>query len=389
MRVLYHHRIASKDGQYVHVSEILGAMCRANVEVVVVAPKFTDQQDFGNEAGLVAKLKSSFPKFIYESFELLYSFIDLTKIAYAILRFKPDFIYERYNIYFISGILAAKVFRIPLVLEINAPLFDERKKYNGFGLPWLARWTEEFTWRNADYVLPVTRVLAKRVVATKGVSKSAMQVIANGVSKDFLADELPTKIIPKLRAEQVVVGFVGFCREWHRLDRVIDLLAEPEGKHLFCLIVGDGPVLEDLKKQARSLNVQDQIHFTGLTGRRQMPGWLTAMDIALQPAVVPYASPLKLIEYLATGKAIVAPAQENIRELLEDGVNALLFSEGNIDDFVGKVRLLSRDTELRRKLGAAARQTVSNKRLTWDSNVKRILSVAEELCAASTVKSKL
>ena len=64
-----------------------------------------------------------------------------------------------------------------------------------------------------------------------------------------------------------------------------------------------------------------------------MPSWLKSIDIALQPAVVPYASPLKLIEYLATGKSIIAPAQDNIKELLEDGENALLFDEGDMEQF--------------------------------------------------------
>jgi glycosyltransferase involved in cell wall biosynthesis len=92
----------------------------------------------------------------------------------------------------------------------------------------------------------------------------------------------------------------------------------------------------------------------------------------LQPAVTEYASPLKVIEYLAAGTAIVGPDMPNIRELLTDGKNALLFPP---NDDAARVKCLQRlcvDEPLRKHLGIQARATIASLRLTWVENAKRI-----------------
>ncbi len=78
-------------------------------------------------------------------------------------------------------------------------------------------------------------------------------------------------------------------------------------------------------REWRRLGIASRVHFTGIVERDDVAKYVAAFDIALQPAVVAYASPLKLFEYLALGKAIVAPGQPNIREILTHEKNALLF----------------------------------------------------------------
>jgi glycosyltransferase involved in cell wall biosynthesis len=243
----------------------------------------------------------------------------------------------------------------------------------------LARWSEEYTWRNAQYLLPVTEVLGHRVKQVSGIRTQAVAVIPNGVSVEFTNRTIEPKEVPNKKEGQVVVGFVGFCREWHQLDYVLDVLAEEGNEHMYFLLVGDGPVLESLKAQTRALGLGDRVCFTGLVDRDDIPLWLATIDIALQPAVVPYASPLKLIEYLAMGKAIVAPAQPNIEELLTNNENALLFEEDNREEFLGCLRRLANDGQLRRQLGEGAKATIKEKGLTWDANVERIRGIAEEV----------
>ena len=381
MRVLYHHRIASKDGQYVHVSEIVDSLRGHGVDVRIVSPALTEAQQFGGEAGLVANLKRRLPKVLYEVMEVLYSFFDFLKMVVAVARFRPTVIYERYQLFFPSGVLAAKLFRVPLILEVNAPLFDERSRYGGLALKGLAKWTERFVWRSADAVLPVTRVLAEHVIR-EGVRPDRVEIIPNGVDSARFASGLRPVTVPAFPHGSIVVGFVGFCREWHRLDRVVTLVAEDPSKRLSLLIVGDGPVIPDLSRQVQSLACADRVHFAGLVGRDEMPKWLGAIDIAIQPAVVPYASPLKLIEYMASGKAIVAPAQDNIRELLSHERNALLFEQDDTQQFLAALLRLLEDELLRARLGAAARKTVQEMGLYWEQNARKIASLASRLADA-------
>lgn len=136
---MYHHRIASKDGQYVHVEELTNALLEQGHELHFVAPQVNENADFGGDGGFVSKLKKALPKALYEILELSYSAWVFIKLVVAILKFKPEVIYERYNLYQPAGVLAAKLFNIPLLLEINAPLAEERAKYSGLALQGFAK----------------------------------------------------------------------------------------------------------------------------------------------------------------------------------------------------------------------------------------------------------
>lgn len=111
---------------------------------------------------------------------------------------------------------------------------------------------------------------------------------------------------------------------------------------------------------------------------------MAAFDIALQPAVVDYASPLKLFEYLALGKAIVAPRQPNLQEVLADGQNALLFDPTDPQALALALDRLAGDPALRATLATAALATIREKRLTWRENARRV----SELCRAQVAPGK-
>lgn len=387
MKILYHHRVASKDGQYVHIEAIISALREQGHEVVVVAPAVSDQADFGADGGWVSKVRHMLPRFLCELLEFGYSVYDFGKLCITLYREKPDAIYERYNLFLPSGILAKQLFNVPLLLEINSPLFDERNAYGGLSFTWLAHWSELFTWRNADHTLPVSHVLAS-YVRRAGVPESAISVIPNGIDSRVFHPVAGKEKKPEL-AGSLVVGFVGFCREWHQLDHVLSLIADfnrqrnPDDPEVKFLIIGDGPVLDTLKKQARDLKAEHQIHITGLIDRQHIAEWLTQIDIALQPAVTPWCSPLKLIEYLACGKAIVAPDSDNIKELLTDGENALLFKAGHLPDMLNQVKRLLSDEALRQELSEHAAASITRQQLTWSDNARKIVSIFESLIARS------
>ncbi|MCH2057592.1 MAG: glycosyltransferase family 4 protein [Thalassotalea sp.] len=371
MRVLYHHRIASKDGQYVHVEEIIKAMRELGHEVIVVGPAVAENSDFGSDSGWVDILKARLPQWFYEILEFSYSFYAFFKLTRAIIKHKPDAIYERCNLFLPAGIWAKKLFKLPLQLEVNSPLYLERKKYSGIALDKLAKWSEIYAWRNADRVLPVTEVLAT-YIRKEGVEERKIRIIPNGVDTRVFKPKQPTNRLARFQ-DKLVVGFVGFCREWHQLDEVLNLLAKSQRRDLVFLVVGDGPVIGDLKAQAKALGFEAQFESTGLVPRDQMPHWLDQIDIALQPAVTPWASPLKMIEYLAKGHAIVAPDSANILELLSEE-NSRLFKEGDMQGMISQIECLIDDESLREKLEKEALATIDHLQLSWQGNAQKILN---------------
>ena len=380
MKILYHHRIASKDGQYVHVEELTEALKRQGHELIVVGPNVVDNSDFGAEGGWVPMLKKFIPGFAYELMEFCYAGLAYFKLSQAVKIHKPDCLYERYSLYMPAGVWLKRCFKLPMILEVNAPLYDERSKFDGIALPRLARWTEGFAWRGADHVVPVTQVLADRVQSA-GVAEDKLSVIPNGINLDRFGDYSGTEAAKvKLGLKgRLVLGFTGFVREWHRLDRVIDLLAKKEGVQRHLLLVGDGPARESLEQHAQKLGISDRVTITGVVERNQVADYVAAFDVALQPDVVEYASPLKLFEYLALGRAIVAPNTANIREVLVHEVNALLFDADNLAAFPEAVERFCHDDTLRQRLGEKARETISERGFTWDNNAQRVVELFERL----------
>lgn len=384
MKILYHHRTASRDGQAVHIEEMIAALRAQGHEVCIVAPSIGngDGDTMGETAGWVEKLKSALPKAAYELLELGYSLLAYRRLAQAAKTFQPDVLYERYNLFLLAGVLLKRRTGLPFLLEVNAPLVHERSTHSGgISLRRLARWAEGTAWRAADVVLPVTDVLADHVRAY-GVPDERIAVIPNGINEQHFASA-PTPDAAKAAlglSGRLVLGFTGFVRDWHGVDRVIRWMAgsqAPANAHL--LVVGDGPVRAELEALATTLGLSQRVTFTGVLPRDQVPALVAAFDIALQPAVVAYASPLKLMEYLVLGKAVVAPSTPNLREVLTHNDNALLFDNDQPGAIEAALSALANDADLRQRLAEGARATIGRLKLTWDGNAARVVALAERV----------
>lgn len=378
MKILYHHRTASKDGQAVHIEEMVAALRALGHEVRIVSPSVSEDGKMGGKVGWVHQLKNALPKAVYELLELAYSLVAYRRLKREAIAFQPDAIYERYNLFLLAGTLLKRKLGIPLLLEVNSPLVHERSLHSGgLSLKALARWAEGAAWRSADYVLPVTQVLGK-YVADYGVPADRIVVIPNGINEAHFS-EAPDSETAKANlglSGKLVLGFTGFVRDWHGVDRVVRWLATPQAPlNTFLLIVGDGPVRAELEALARSLGVAEKVRFTGVVDRAVVPAHVAAFDVALQPAVTEYASPLKLMEYLYLGKAIVAPSEPNLMEVLTNNENALLFDARRADGLEKVLETLCADSSLRQRLSAGARQTIDTLKLTWRGNAAKVIDL--------------
>jgi glycosyltransferase involved in cell wall biosynthesis len=370
MRILYSHRIQSHDGQSVHLEEMVAAFRAHGHEVLVVGPGFYEAAEFGSESSLVAKLRRFLPTVLAEATELAYNIPALWRLHRAIARFKPDLIYERYNLFFIAGAYSARLWALPYFVEVNSPLAEERQIHGGLKLRRLAHATERLVWRRADYVLAVSHVLAERVVAV-GVSRARIAVTPNGVDpKRFM------KQVARDEMQAPVLGFIGFLRRWHGLDNLISAMGESL-LPLQLIIAGDGPARGELERLAAALDLSTRVRFIGLVAREEVPRLLGQFDIALQPQSVDYASPLKLIEYMAAGCAIVAPDQQNIREIVEHRRTALLFNPEQPGAMWAAIAELAANATLRVELGTAAAAEIAVRDLTWMGNARRICGLAK------------
>jgi glycosyltransferase involved in cell wall biosynthesis len=374
MKILYSHRIQSRDGQGLHLEEMVAALRSLGHAVLVVGPSAYGVGGLGEDSRGVALARRVLPSWATELAELAYNLPAYFRLMRAVRAFRPDAIYERANLYFVAGAVIARQHRLPYLLEVNSPLADERSRFGNLRFRRLAQASERFIWRRADRVLPVTDVLAKRI-AIEGVSPARIEVIPNGIN---LANFPDPAVPPTGNRERLTLGFVGFVRSWHGLDKLIRALATWQGQpQLRMQVVGGGPALADLQALTAKLGLKDRVQFTGMVEPSVVPALVADFDIAIQPAAVSYASPLKVFEYMAAGRAIIAPDQPNICEVLKHERTALLFDVNNNDAMWRAVLRLAENPALRSRLSTAARQEVLELDLTWTANARRVIALID------------
>lgn len=393
MKVLYHHRTRAGDAQGIHIAEMARAFRARGHEVVEVAlveagseaKAAADGRDGRGAAALASALARRLPLPLREAMELAYNAFAYRRISAAIRRERPEFLYERYAANTFAGLLAARRHGLPFVLEVNAPLALEKAEAGELCFGRLTRAVERRLCAGADVTISVTAELA-RILEWGGVPAGKAVVMPNGVRREFGAPR-PEAEAAALRARwgvkpgAVVAGFVGWFRPWHGLERLMAAAASPAwraaGIHL--VLAGDGPARPVVEEAARVL--AGSVTLCGPVAREEIETALAAFDVAVQPAVTPYACPMKILEYMAAGRAIVAPGAANVRELLVHAETAWLCSEGpqpTAEELARGVLRLAGDPGLRRRLGEAARAQIFARGLLWEENARRV----EELVAA-------
>jgi glycosyltransferase involved in cell wall biosynthesis len=381
LKILFHHRVASRDGQSVHIEELTGALAAQGHEIVMVGPSAWSQTGFGGSNALIDRIKQALPGAAFELLEIGYNVPAFIRLWRAVRRHRPDVIYERFSLLLFAGVWARRLCGVPLLLEINAPLFEERARNDGLKLAGLGRWAQRMLWNNADMALPVTEVLAG-MVRDYGVPAARIAVIPNGINPArFVGAPHNAEAKRALGLDGLVLGFTGFIRGWNAVDRIVDVVAaHGERLGLRALVVGDGPAREPLLAHAAKLGVADRLAITGVVERDAVAAHVAAFDIAVLPGLTLYSSPLKLFEYMYLGRAIVAPDTPNIREILTDGEDALLFAVDQPGAMEAVLLRLCEDAELRVRLGAAARARTLTAKLTWAHNAERVAGLARHVC---------
>ncbi|HSB40358.1 MAG TPA: glycosyltransferase family 4 protein [Methylomirabilota bacterium] len=381
MNILYHHRTRAEDAQGIHIRALCEAFRDLGHTVRVVGPVDPSRRQptsaVTSPRGDGAHLFGfRMPHWLYELLAIGYNVPDTLALLYHVLRYRPQLVYERYALFSISGRVVSALFGIPFVLEVNAPLSLELQEHGGLVFRRLAQRVEDWSCRHATRTVVVSSAMAE-IFIERGVPRDRLMVVPNGVDRRHFHPQVDGKPVRhRLRLDdRLTVGFVGWVRPWHGVGKLIEAVALlPDlAEEVAVVIVGDGPALPELKEQARTLGVADRVTFTGGVPQSEVPAFLAAMDVAVQPDVTAYASPIKLFEYLAMGKTIIAPRRPNIEEVVADGRQALLFTPGEARELAATIRRLHRSPELRRELAAAALELFEERKYYWEANARRVL----------------
>ncbi len=293
-------------------------------------------------------------------------------------RLGPDVVLVLHALRF-SGLAAARRLGVPVVLEVNASVPDETRRFRPEVrlAPLVADWIERGMLAAADGVFVVSQAL-RDYFEERGLEAGKIQVIPNGADP---ARFHPGAADQELRARhpgQVLVGFAGSFARFHATDLLERAAQRVAAQFVFA---GDGPGARELRAR---LSGRANVTFLGRVPPERMPGVLAAMDVLAAPYAARdffYFSPIKLFEYMASGRAVVSARLGQIAEVVRDGENGVLYDPARPDDFVEAVAALAADRERRERLGAEARRTIVTG-YTWDHHARRLAALLEQVTSS-------
>jgi glycosyltransferase involved in cell wall biosynthesis len=373
---LYHFRTRGTGAEAVHISGIVRAFEKMGHPVILSSPTGIDPRHTAGSspfaeppsASLLSRLFRLLPRGLFELLELLYNIPAFWRNLRLVRRHRCRLIYERHAFFLFSTALVAALCHCPLVVEVNELVGDPRIRAQPL-FSGLARWTDRFLFRRARLVVAVSPHLARRV-QEYGIPAQRILVLPNAVSEEDLA--LPSAPFSfGLPAGAFLLGFTGWLVEWHRLDFLLEALAAPRFAAVILVLIGEGPLQAALAARAGALGVH--VHFAGRLPHTAIPAALRALDACVVPHSNTYRSPIKLFEYMAQERAILAPRTEPVESVLRDGVEALLFTPLDVESFRNSLEKLLDSSELRQSLARAARRRAATSH-TWEQNARTIMA---------------
>lgn len=385
MKILYHHRTSGQEPESVHIASIVQALRKAGHQVDIVGPAPLGTSRSAGRRPRLVNLKEHMPRWMVETMQVVYNLRSFLQLRKVLKRTRYDFIYERYALYNVAGLLAARSARLPFILEVNTLYAQAWARYYGLTFPWLARRLEAATFRRSDHIITVTSV-QRQMIEAEGVAPGRITVSHNAVDPGEFAPGCHEAGLLRqaLNLKPVVVGFVGTMNRWQGVQGFVDVVAEviAARQDISFLFVGEGERRAHLEAELDRRDLSRHVVFAGRQPHSQIARFIAAMSIGVLLDSNSYGSPMKVFEYWALAKPVVAPRVPPVLEIMQHEHNGLLIEPGDANGMARCILRLAADPGLREALGAAGRQQVCAAH-TWDHNAAGIIAAFQECTHAA------
>ena len=301
------------------------------------------------------------------------------RIVSRVIADGADLVYERYSLFStaLADITAAT--GVPGILEVNAPLIDEQRRHRSLvDAPGAAQVLHRQVAAARATVCvsdPVADWVRRRTTDLPDANDvvDRIHTVPNGVSV--------RRIQPQPEdPDRVVVTFVGTLKPWHGVADLITAAALAR-QSWSLRIIGDGPEMDSLRAQAGRLGVD--VDFRGAVAPQDVPAHVAGSAIGVAPypdlggGEQQYFSPMKVLEYLAAGLAVVASDVGQVPQLLEDGSgrHGVLVAPSDPTALAAALDDLAVCPDRRARMGRSGR-LLAEQRHSWRRTVARILELA-------------
>ena len=284
----------------------------------------------------------------------------------------------------LPALWAARRLKISMIYEARAFWEDAAVDHGTFEANSfryrVSRMLETYLFKRADRVVTICEAM-RRELGGRGVLPESVSVVPNGVNlEEFAPLPKEAELAERLGVNGgPVFGFVGSFYRYEGLRFLVEAFPKirsqiPDAR---LVLIGGGEQEAELKTLAAE---QDGIVFTGRVPHDEIHRYYSLIDVFVCPRLrvrlTDLVTPLKPLESMAMGKAVLASDVGGHKELIDDGRTGLLFAAENIDGLVSQALRLARDRELRSRLGEAGRRFVGEER-SWSKLAQRYVGIYE------------
>ena len=378
--------VTAESAETRHVFE----MCEAWNRLGHVVTLFVPNAEGGPSQGLGTRVVKMQTFGLRRGF-LLTLVYNVVSIFYLLKEFSSkrlNIVYTRQTMLEFIPLLFLKRLGVRYIAEVNG-LDSEQKRLYGMAA-WKIRLSESLygiCYALADSIVAVTdeirQYLAHRHPGTQGKT----HVVSNGANVEV------SKPVNKLEAcrelgfdpEKTYFVFVGSLKKWHGVENAIlsiERLIDDDGGTTL-LIVGDGPEKAYLQRVVNRKGLNRNVAFVGQVQYRRVPLYIGAATACLalferERNDRTGLSPLKIFEYMACGKPVVATDVGNLRRIIGRHECGLIVKPGDIDAMSEALRELARKPELARKLGENGRQAAV-RHYSWSKISEQVSAILQDV----------
>lgn len=228
---------------------------------------------------------------------------------------------------------------------------------------------ERNVYRGARGLIALTSLLADDLRTAFG-TLPPFAIAPDGVDPDLAHAVLAS---PPANDPPVIL-YLGSLHPWKGVNVLIEAMQWVDNARL-CIVGGTPQRIAELTQAAAALNLGKRVEFCGPVPPDRRFAAIAAADICALPLIdtsigARHTSPLKLFEYMAVGRAIVASDLPSLREVLRDGDNALLTPAGDARALASTISRLAADLALRQGLAGQARKDADG--YTWQARARTV-----------------
>ena len=390
MKIIYYsphptHDIVTEVGYATHQRETIIALQKLGAEVIPVIMGGTTFEEVPykdgkaiTHSGLKGFIKKIIPRYVWVTLKdfrlMMHDKRAAKRLEAAIIKYQPDLVYERSEYLQDASVTVVKKYKVKHYIEVNSPFVQEMKHLEGSSL-WtsLGHFKEKRKYKSADIVWVVSSALKEFLVNRYQIECSKIIISPNRINKEEFERIMPLPFDIKTSQKQVVIGFVGSILPHHDVEDLIEAFGIVRRKNteaLLC-IVGGGSLLDSLKQKVKEQQLTECVRFIGKVPHQQVPSYIQQMDICVMPGSNWYGSPIKIFEYGILGKAVIAPNNGPVNDVMEDLNDGILIDKG-AEAIANAIIQLIENPDLRQSIGQHFKSKIEAE-YQWEHAAQMIL----------------